>query len=338
MKESAKIAIVGATGLVGREILAVLDQRLFPLEELRLYASLKSAGDVLECGGMTRRVELLDTASFDDVDIVFLCAGDEVSAEVGEKAAAVAGVVIDTSSLFAGEEDVPVVVPEVNASDLARYSERGIVVSPVAPAIAMAVVLQPLRETAGLRRVVATTFEPVSGAGQSGIEELQRQTIDLLSGRSTENTRFEQRIAFNLFPQVGELLEGGSSRGEQLVVQAVQRVLDAPELSISITRVRVPLFFGAAIALNVEVDQQLAVAGFREILRAAPGLLVEDELSEGSYPTPAAAVSEDAISVGRIRTDAESNTVDFWIASDNLRKGSAVNAVQIAEILLREHL
>ncbi|HYD48286.1 MAG TPA: aspartate-semialdehyde dehydrogenase [Terriglobales bacterium] len=337
MKETARVAIVGATGLVGREILAVLEQRLFPLEELQLYASLRSAGEVLDCGGLSRRVELLDTARFDETDLVFLAAGEAVSAEIAERASAVA-TVIDVSQLFADDIDVPLVVPEVNAVELARTGERGIVASPDSAAVALAVALRPFAEGAGLRRVVATSFEAVSGAGQAGIDELQRQTIDLLSGRSTEPAKFEQRIAFNLFPQVGEFLEGGASRGEQLVSSGIRRILDRPDLPVSITRVRVPLFFGQAIALNLETDQHLPVAAVREMLRSAPGVLVEDELSEGQFPTPATAVSEDAISIGRIRTDAESSTVDLWIASDNLRKGSAVNAVQIAEILMRDYL
>lgn len=336
--EAARIAIVGATGLVGREILTVLDERQFPLSEVRLYSSQRSAGEQLEVGGRSRRVDLLDSAQFDDVDLVFLAAGETVTAETASKASDAGAVVIDISQIFSDDIDVPLIVPEINSAELAAVADRRLVASPDAVAIPAAIVLNPLREAAGVRRVVITTFEAVSWAGQGGIDELQRETIDLLSGRSTAPAQFAERIAFNALPHIGQFLAGGSTRHELLTVNAIRRVLDYPELPVSVTRVCVPMFFGQAIALNVETEQSVSADAARELLREAPGILLQDAIEEGTYPTPADAVSNDSVSVGRIRSDEDSSTLDLWITSDNLRKGAAVNAVQIAEILVRQYL
>jgi len=337
-KSTYAVAVVGATGLVGREILSALDDRGFPFGDLRLYASIRSAGEEVRCGTCTARVELLERARFEQLDIVFLAAGERLSAELAGRAAAAGAVVIDSSQLFVDDLDVPVIVPEINAAALGAFHTRHIVVSPDTLAIALAVVLNPLRDAAGLRRVVATTFEPVSGAGQRGIEELQRQTIDLMNGQSTESEVFPRRIAFNALPQVGEFLAGGSSIEEQQATAALLRVLDAPDVGVSLTRVRVPLFYGTSIALNVETDEPLSAEGVREVLRGAPGVLLQDDAEAAQYPTPGEAVGQDATCVGRVRASASDTVFDLWVCVDNLRKGSAVNAVQIAEVLIRDHL
>ena len=336
--ERATVAVVGATGLVGRELVAVLEQRQFPLADLRLYASLRSAGEEMACGDLRRRVEVLDGASFDDVDIVFLAAGERVSAEWISRLERSPAVVVDTTQLFADDADVPLVVPEVNAGDLRDHAIRGIVASPDPATIALAVVLAPLREAAGLRRVVVTTIEPASGAGSAGVDELQRQTVDLMQGRGTEPAAFPHRIAFNLFPQIGELLAGGSSRDEAVAAAGVRRVLDLADLPVSITRVRAPLFFGHALSIDVETSEPLVLEEAVDILRGAPGLLLPEAMEGGSYPTPADVVGEDATFVGRVRCDPPASTVDVWAVIDGVRKGSAVNAVQIAELLLRDHI
>jgi aspartate-semialdehyde dehydrogenase len=339
MKKSAySVAVVGATGLVGTEIIAALAKRQFPLADLQAYASLHTAGDEVQCGAVSAGVELLEAARFGDTDLVFLAAGEQISAEWAGRITESGAVVIDTSSLFADDPDVPVVVPEVNAAELAGFTNRGLVASPDPPAIAMAVVLKPLHSVAGIRRVVATTFEPVSGAGRAGIDELQQQTIELMSGRSIESTVFPQRIAFNALPQVGELLAGGVSRDEQQTVTAVRRLLNDPALIVSITRVRIPIFYGSALSVNIETAERLSAADAREVLRAAPGVVLLDEVQATAYPTPADAVGQDATQVGRIREDEFASTLDLWIAIDNVRKGSAVNAVEIAELLIRDYL
>ncbi len=338
-KSAYSIAVVGATGLVGREIINTLEQRLFPIAELRLYASLQSAGETLTCGALTALVEPLDAARFGGVDIVFLAAGEQVSAAWLARATESGAVVIDLSQLFAADPDVPVIVPEVNAADIADYVARSAIASPDAPAIALAVALKPLHELVRVLRVVATTFEPVSSLGRVGIEELQRQTIELMSGQSTEEPAiFPRRIAFNVIPQAGEFLAGGQSSYEQQTMQVLRRVLDAPDLPISVTRVHVPLFFGSAIAVNVETEARLTAAQAREVLLVAPGVLLRDDTVAGEYPTPADVIEQDATSIGRIREDEALNVLDLWLAIDNLRKGSAVNAVQIAELLIRDYL
>jgi aspartate-semialdehyde dehydrogenase len=336
--ERATVAVVGATGLVGREIIAVLEQRQFPLADLRLYASLRSAGESISCGDLSRAVEVLDGANFDDVDIVFLAAGERITAEWISRLEASPAVVIDLSQLFAGDTDVPVVVPEVNAGDLADHSIRGIVASPDPATIALSVVLNPFRDAAGIRRVVVTSIEPASGIGGVGIDELQRQTVDLMQGRGTEPATFPHRIAFNLFPQIGELLAGGNSKDEEVTTASVRRVLDQAELAISITRVRAPLFFGHALSIDIETTEPMVLEEVVDLLRGAPGVLLPETMEGGTYPTPADVVGEDATFVGRIRCDPPASTIDVWAVIDGVRKGAAVNAVQIAELLLRDHL
>jgi aspartate-semialdehyde dehydrogenase len=247
-------------------------------------------------------------------------------------------VVIDTSQLLAEDVDVPLIVPEVNAGDLGGYTDRLVVVSPDSPAVALAVALKPLHDAASVTRVVCSTFEPVAHAGRAGIEELQRQTVELMNGRSVENEVFPHRIAFNLLPQVGDLLAGGAARGERQVAAALRRLLGDHSLPVSITRICVPMFYGGALSVNVETAAKLTAAQAREILRVAPGIVLQDEPGSLQYPTPAEAVAQDATLVGRIREEESLNLLDLWIAIDNIRKGAAVNAVQIAELLIRDYL
>lgn len=336
--ERATVAVVGATGLVGREIVATLEQRQFPLGELRLYASLRTAGESMRCGDRTVHVEVLDGAAFDDVDIVFLAAGERVTAEWISRLEQSPAVVIDMSQLFVDDADVPVVVPEVNAVDLGEHRVRGIVTSPDPATIALTILLNPLRDAAGLRRVVLTSIEPASGVGGAGIEELQRQAVDLMQGRGAEASVFPHRIAFNLFPQIGEILAGGSSKDEVITATAARRVLDSADLSIGVTRVRAPLFFGHALSIDIETHEPLANDDVVALLREAPGVMFPETLEGGTYPTPADVVGEDAVFVGRVRCDLSSSAVDLWAVIDGVRKGAAVNAVQIAELLLRDHL
>jgi len=337
-KSAYSVAVVGATGLVGAEIVDVLAARQFPMDSLRLYASLRTAGDEVRCGDLSARVELLDTARFDDTDLIFFAAGEQVSAEWMNRATAAGAVAIDTSHLFAADSSVPLIVPEVNPEDLAGFADRRLIVSPDWAAIALAVTLQPLRAAAGVSTVVATVLDPVSGAGRAGIKELQRQTVELMNGRSVDNELFPRRIAFNLLPHVGAFLANGNSRDEDQAVQALRRILDDAALSVSVTRIRMPLFFGAALTVHVEGFEKLTADAAREVLRTAPGILVQDDVAAETYPTPAETVGTDATCVGRIRADEAANALDLWVTIDNIRKGSAVNAVQIAELLIRDYL
>jgi len=331
------VAVVGATGIVGQELVNVLDQRLFPVRALALYASARSAGDEVTCGGVTARVGLLGQAHFGDTDIVFLAAGDEISAVWAPRAAEAGAVVIDTSHLFTADPDVPLVIPELNPGAVADYRERSIIVSPDAVAIAIAVALAPIHAAAGITRIVATAIESVSGAGKAGVDEMQLQTIELLNGRDADITVFPQRIAFNLIPQNGPLLAGGRSSTETHCVTALQRLLEGV-LSVSVTRVRAPIFFGTGIAVNIETTQSLSADEVRATLRQSPGVVLFDTEEEPQYTSPADIIGEDATYVGRVRADELNNQIDLWIALDNTRKGSSVNAVQIAEVLAREYL
>jgi len=337
-KPAYSVAVVGATGIVGAEIVAALDERAFPVGALQPYASLRTAGDDIRCGQVTARVELLDSARFAHTDIVFLAAGEHVSAEWIPRATEGGAVVIDTSQLFAAEEDVPLIVPEVNAERVAGYVDRGILASPDPAAIALSVVLKPLHDAAPLARIVASTLESASGAGRAGIEELQQQTIDLMHGRSVEPQVFPRRLAFNVVPQMSAFLAGGAAHEEQQTTAALRRLLAVPDLGVSITRVRTPLFYGIGVSLNVQTARPLSAVQARDILRQAPGILLLDDGTAGEYPTPADAVGQDAVSVGRVRESDTGNVLDLWIAMDNVRKGAAVNAVQIAEILIRDYL
>jgi aspartate-semialdehyde dehydrogenase len=248
MADAAAIAIVGATGLVGRQLIEILEERKFPLSNLQLYASPKSAGQEITCGSLTARVELLDTARFTGTDIVLMAAGVRMSAEWAGRASESGALVIDTSCLFVADTDVPLVVPEINPAALADVSDRSLVTSPDAISIAASVVLHPLHQAAGIRRVVIASFEPVSGAGSAGIEELQQQTVRLMGGQDAEIAVFPHRIAFNLMPQLGEFLDGGNTQEEAVAILAIGRLLEVADLPLNITRVRVPSFFGSALA------------------------------------------------------------------------------------------
>ena len=337
-KPSYSLAVVGATGLVGSEIVATLEHRQFPIADLELYASIRTAGDEVRCGGLVARVEPLEQARFADTDLAFLAAGEQVSAEWVTRLTANGTVVIDSSRLFADDPDVPLIVPEVNPADLAQYAHRNLVSSPDPVAIAASVVLHPIHEAGVIQRVVVSSCEPVSGCGRAGIEELQRQTIELMNGRDPEIEVFPQRIAFNILPQVGEFLAGGASRDERAAASALRRLLQAPALALSVTRLRVPIFYGTVLAVNVETLHKLTAAAARDLLRRAPGVSLHDDVAAHAYPTPAAAVGQDAAWVGRIREDESANVLDLWVAIDNIRKGAAVNAVQIAELLIRDFL
>ncbi len=333
------IAVVGATGLVGAEIVRVLDERQFPVGELHGYASERSAGGEVEAGAASVKVELLDRADFRGVDVAFFAAPEHVSAGWAGRAADAGAIVIDLSQLYSASPDVPLVAAEVNPQAVGEYAARRLVASPTPAALQLAVTLRPLRDAAGLKRVVVSGYEPVSEAGRAGIDALSQQTLDLFSGRSPEIQLFRDRIAFSLLPQVGEFLAGGYTRAEQQIITQIPRLLEADGLAITATSVRVPLFYGLSQSVNVETVEPLTAEATREILRAAPGVLLQDDPATADYPTPTSAIGNDATCVGRIRADESVECgLNLWIVGDNLRMGSAINAVAIAEILIRDYL
>ena len=339
MATELTIAVVGPAGLVGREILELLGQRQFPAGSIRLLGTHRTAGAEVELAGRKEKIALLTPQAFDGVELAFFAAGPGVAGEHAPRAAAAGAAVIDVSSRFRLDPEIPLVVPEVNVGKLGEWGERGIVASPSGTATALGVVLGALAE-AGLRRVVVSSYQGVASAGRRAVGALSQETIDLLNARGVRRRpRFARRIAFNCVPQVGALEPGGSTTHELLVVEELRKLLDLPGLGMSVTAIRVPIFFGSAFSVNLETESPLGAAGATAILQRAPGILLHDEPG-GSYPTPAEVAGSDATHVGRVRDDpsAEPPGLMLWIALDNVRKGAALNAVQIAEILARDHL
>lgn len=334
------VAVVGATGAVGGEVLRTLDERVFPVGELRLFASARSAGEMIEWRGSSIRVDQIDGDGFEGVDLAFFCAGGAVSAEFAPRAADAGAVVIDKSSHFRMDPDVPLVVPEVNADDLVER-HRGIIASPNCTTIPIVVALKPIADAVGLARIVAASYQAVSGGGKRGIAALSHETVNLLNLRgATEGegpSVFPRRIAFNCIPQVDAFLADGSTKEEAKVIAETRRVLHLETLPVAVTCVRVPTFYGHSVALTVELEQPLDAADARLLLREAPGVILCELGDEMPYPTAADVGGTDAVYVGRVRNDpSHPRGLQLWVAADNLRKGAALNAVQIAEIVIRD--
>jgi len=328
------VAVVGPTGLVGGEILELLTTRQFPAGTVRLLGSLKTAGAEVEHAGRGEKIELLGPGSFDGIDVAFFAAGPTVSGEHAEAATAAGATVIDVTSRFRLDPGVPLVVAEVNADAIGERTGRNIIASPSGTALALTVVLAPLAAAAGLRRVVVSTYQSAAGGGRRTLRRLSRETIDLLNARGGRQQKPGVRpLAFNCVPEVGALLPGGATSHELQVVEETRKVLAEPDLALSVTAVRVPTFFGHALSVTLETDGPLGAARAMEILRAAPGVLLYDD-----FPTPADVVGTDATHLGRVRDDpVVENGLVLWIAFDGVRKGGALNALAIAEILLREY-
>jgi aspartate-semialdehyde dehydrogenase len=336
MTDGYVVVLIGAGSEVGRELSAVLRERAFPVDEWRLYddAPENQAFDDDEGG---EEIFPLSEVDVERADVVFLCGDAVLAADWAPRAAGEGALVIDLTQGLAETGDVPLVVPEVNPAALAQGLERGMLACPIPTATALAVALKPLDAAAELKRVVVSSFEPVSSVGRAGIDELVQQTRDLLSGASPDIAVFPQRIAFNVIPQVGDFVSGGRTRGEWLIESQTRRLLDLPDLPITVTSVYMPTFFGQACAVNVETERPLDAAAARVLLRQAPGLLLSEGHGADGYPTLADVIGSEATHVGRVRDDP---TVPYglalWVAIDGLRKGAAVNAVQIAERALRE--
>ena len=324
------VAVVGATGMVGQEMLRVLEQRKFPVASLKALASERSAGKELRCNGSTVTVETLGQHSFEGVDIALFSAGSHVSRIYAPIASQAGALVIDNSSAWRMQEDVPLVVPEVNAADI-RDSE-GIIANPNCCAIPLTVVLDRLRNAAGLERVVVATYQSASGAGRALVDELMSQTRDVAAGRAPEPQVYPHQLAQNVVPGGWSAAHDGYNEEEIKIVNETRKILHDPDLRVAVTCVRVPVPIGHGEAVFVETERELSADEVRNMLREAEGVIVMDGPGFDDYPTPAAVVGTDDVYVGRIRKDlSASRGLALWIVSDNLRKGAALNAVQIAE-------
>ena len=333
-----KVAIVGATGNVGREMLEILAERQFPVSEVVPLASSRSIGTEVSFGDKVLKCKHLDTYDFSDTDICLMSAGGTISKEWSPKIGAQGCVVIDNSSAWRYDSDVPLIVPEVNADAAAGFKKKNIIANPNCSTAQLVVALKPLHDAATIKRVVVSTYQSVSGAGKEGMDELDRQTKALYSLGEVETKKFPKRIAFNLIPHIDVFMEDGFTKEEWKMMAETKKILD-PKIKLTATCVRVPVFISHSESVNVEFEKPITAEEATAILRAAPGVLVIDKREPGGYMTPHEAAGEDATYISRIREDATvENGLAFWCVSDNLRKGAALNAVQIAEVLMNRKL
>ncbi|MFZ5862821.1 MAG: aspartate-semialdehyde dehydrogenase [Nitrospirota bacterium] len=336
-KSKYAVAVIGATGAVGKESLDILEERKFPLSNLRLFASKRSAGESLRCQGRHWTVEELTPASdFTGVDFAFISATDAISREWAPRLGAAGVVAIDDSAVYRMDPAVPLVVPEVNARAL-RAMSRGMVAIPNCTTTPLVMALKPLHDAATIKRVVVTTFQSVSGTGAAAMEELAQQTQALLSFQEVKAEVYPYQIAFNLLPQIGSFGDGGECSEEVKIVRETQKILDEPAMRITATTVRVPVMRCHSEAVNVELSRPLKPNDARALLGQMPGVMVFDDPARKLYPMPLDASGKDEVYVGRIREDLSvSHGLNLWVVSDNLRKGAALNAVQIAETLINQ--
>jgi len=333
-----KVAVVGATGNVGREMLDILAERAFPADEVVALASRRSLGQEVSYGDKKLKVKDLATFDFSDIDICLMSAGGDVAREWAPKIGAQGAVVIDNSSAFRYDADVPLIVPEVNADAVAGFSKRNIIANPNCSTAQLVVALKPLHDAATIKRVVVATYQSVSGAGKEGMDDLFDQTRAIFSAGEVKQKKFTKRIAFNLIPHIDVFMEDGYTKEEWKMTVETKKILD-PKIKLTATCVRVPVFISHSEAVNIEFEKPITADEAREILRSAPGCLVIDKREPGGYITPHEAAGEDATYISRIREDATvENGLAMWIVSDNLRKGAALNAVQIAECLVNRKL
>lgn len=338
-KDKYNVAIVGATGAVGEQLREVLEERQFPVDELRLFASERSAGQFLPFQNRQLRVDILKENSFQGVDIGLFSAGGQVSAKFAPIAVAAGAVVVDNTSHFRMEPDVPLVVPEVNAKKIAQFKNRGIIANPNCSTIQMVVALKPIHDAARIKRIVVSTYQSVSGAGRMAMEELSQQVGALFNGREIKKEKFPHQIAFNCIPHIDVFLANGYTKEEWKMIQETRKILEEPSLPVTATSVRVPVFCSHSESVNIETEKKLTAEQAKTLLRGAPGVMLLDVPQENIYPMAIDAVGKDATYVGRVREDdSVANGLNLWVVADNLRKGAALNAVQIAEILIRDYI
>ena len=334
------VAIVGATGAVGEVMLALLHDRKFPYGEVYAIASARSAGHRVSIGDSSIVVTCLEEFDFNKVDIAFFSAGGSVSKKFAPEAVKAGCVVIDNTSAFRYCEKTPLVVTEVNAGDIKAYDETGIIANPNCSTIQMVVALKPIHDMAEITRVNVATYQAVSGTGKSGLEELAVQTGNILNARPVESAVYPKQIAFNCIPQIDEFLENGYTREEMKMVWETKKIMSCPSIQVNATAVRVPVFFGHSEAVHIETSRKITSAQVVKALKKAPGVSVVDVRQDGGYPTSVTeAVDKDDVFVGRIREDiSHPSGINMWVVSDNVRKGAALNSIQIAELLIQDHL
>ncbi len=333
-----KVAIAGATGNVGREMLDILAERAFPADEVVALASRRSLGQEVAFGDKTLKVKDLATYDFSDVDICLMSAGGTVSRQMSPQIAQRGAVVIDNSSAWRYDSDVPLIVPEVNADAVKGFTKRRIIANPNCSTAQLVVALKPLHDLATIKRVVVATYQSVSGAGKDAMDELFQQTRAIFSAGDVVTKKFTKRIAFNVIPHIDQFMEDGYTKEEWKMMAETKKILD-PKIKLTATCVRVPVFIGHSEAVNIEFEKPISVAEATAALRSAPGCVVMDKREDGGYITPHEAAGEDPTYISRIREDATvENGLSLWVVSDNLRKGAALNAVQIAEALINRGL
>ena len=333
-----KIAVIGATGNVGREVLDILAERLFPVDEVVALASRRSQGKEISFGDKTLKVKALENFDFNGTDIAIMSAGGALSKEYSPKIGRTGCVVIDNSSAFRYDPDVPLIVPEVNADDIVSFAKKNIIANPNCSTAQLVVALKPLHDIATIKRVVVSTYQSVSGAGKEAMDELFQQTRAVFVADPVETHKFTKRIAFNCIPHIDDFMDDGSTKEEWKMVAEIKKIMDR-KIKLTATCVRVPVFISHSEAVNIEFENPISADEARDILREAPGCLVIDKREDGGYITPYEAVGEDATYISRIRDDYTlENGLNMWVVSDNLRKGAALNTVQIAELLINRGL
>jgi len=333
-----KIAIVGATGNVGREMLNILSERAFPVSEVVALASSRSVGTEVSFGDKTLKVKNLETYDFTGTDLCLMSAGGAVSKKWSPKIGAQGCIVIDNSSAWRYDADVPLIVPEVNPDAISMYTRRNIIANPNCSTAQLVVALKPLHDHAKIKRLVISTYQSVSGAGKDGMDELFNQTRAVFVADPVSSKKFTKRIAFNVIPHIDDFMEDGYTKEEWKVLAETKKILD-PKIRVTCTAVRVPVFIGHSESVNIEFENEISADEARDILRDAPGCQVIDKHEDGGYITPYECAGEDATFISRIREDATvENGLNIWVVSDNLRKGAALNTIQIAELLVNRRL
>ncbi|MDH3975630.1 MAG: aspartate-semialdehyde dehydrogenase [Deltaproteobacteria bacterium] len=338
-KENYNVAVVGATGLVGQEILSILEERNFPVGELKLLASERSAGTEMEFCGKQYKVEVLAEDSFEGTDIGLFSPGGAISAKFAPLAVGAGAVVIDNTSHFRMDPHIPLVVPEVNAEEIADYKNKGIIANPNCSTIQMVVALKPIYDEVGIERIVVSSYQAVSGAGKEAIDELHDQIVAVMNQQPLKCETFPYQIAFNCIPQIDSFLDNGYTKEEMKLVNETRKIFGDDDIRVTATTVRVPVFFSHSESVNIQTEEKISVERVKALLQNAPGVQLVDNPSALHYPLAIDSAGNDEVFVGRIREDeSEENGLNLWVVSDNVRKGAALNAVQIAEELIEKYI
>jgi len=333
------VAVVGATGEVGKTMREILEERDFPIKNIKLLASERSAGKEVEFKGEKVIVEKLEETSFKNVDIALFSAGGAISKEFAPIAAEYGTVVIDNSSAFRMEDDIPLVVPEVNPQDIEMYKNRNIIANPNCSTIQMVVPLKPIHDRAKIKRIVVSTYQAVSGSGYKAIEELANQTIAIFNQKELERKVYPHQIAFNCLPHIDVFLDNGYTKEKKKMVNETKKIMGDYSIQVTATTVRVPVFYGHSESVNIETELKISAEEVKEMMKSAKGVVLIDNVEKNEYPLPIYAAGTDPVYVGRIREDFSiPNGINMWVVADNVRKGAALNAVQIAEVLIEEYM